>query len=145
MLTAHPTVKPVALVADAMRDCTTKGDIVLDPFLGSGTTILAAEKVGRRGFGLECEPRYIDVAIRRWETHTKAEAILEGDGRTYAEVKAERLEASHGREFQPAVAPLLPNADRNPRNADNNDEVDGDWTALCQEVPVNSIKGGRDE
>ena len=145
MLTAHPTVKPVALVADAMRDCTTKGDIVLDPFLGSGTTILAAEKVGRRGYGLECEPRYVDVAIRRWETYTKAEAVLEGDGRTYAEVKTERLEASQGREIQPAVAPLLPNADRNPRNADNSDEIDGDWTALCQQVPVTPIKGGRDE
>ena len=62
-----------------MRDCTNKGDIVLDPFLGSGTTILAAEKVGRRCFGLECEPRYVDVAIRRWEACTKLEAVLEAD------------------------------------------------------------------
>jgi DNA modification methylase len=93
LLACHPTVKPVALVADAIRDCTTRGDIVLDPFLGSGTTILAAEKVGRRGYGVEYEPRYVDVSIRRWESYTKQEAVLEGDGRTFAEVRAERLEA----------------------------------------------------
>ena len=88
-LASHPTVKPVALVADAMRDCTTKGDVVLDPFIGSGTTILAGEKIGRKVFGLEVDPKYVDVAIQRWETYTKREATLE-DGRTYAEVKAER-------------------------------------------------------
>ena len=82
MLAMHPTVKPVALVADAMRDCTTKGDVVLDPFLGSGTTILAAEKIGRRAYGLDCEPKYVDVAIQRWQAYTKSEAVLEGDGRT---------------------------------------------------------------
>ena len=92
-LTMHPTCKPVALIADAMRDCSTKGDVVLDPFMGSGTTILAAEKVGRKAYGLEIEPKYVDVAIRRWEAWTKREATLEGDGRTHAEVKAERLEA----------------------------------------------------
>jgi len=64
-LAMHPTVKPVALVADAMRDCSMKGDIVLDTFMGSGTTIMAAEKIGRRGFGMEYEPVYVDVAIRR--------------------------------------------------------------------------------
>ena len=55
-LAMHPTAKPVALVADAMRDCTTKGDLVLDPFLGSGTTIMAAEKIGRRCLGLNASP-----------------------------------------------------------------------------------------
>lgn len=55
-LSAHPTVKPVALVADAIKDCTRRGDIVLDPFIGSGTTILAAERTGRRAFGLEIDP-----------------------------------------------------------------------------------------
>jgi len=92
-LVMHPTVKPVALVADAMRDCTTKGDVVLDPFMGSGTTILAAEKIGRKAYGLEIEPKYIDVAVRRWEAYTKREATLDGDGRTFNEVKTERLEA----------------------------------------------------
>ena len=55
-LAMHPTVKPVALVADAMRDCSRRGDIVLDPFMGSGTTIMAAERVGRRAYGLEIDP-----------------------------------------------------------------------------------------
>jgi DNA modification methylase len=64
-LAAHPTVKPVALVADALLDCTVRGDGVLDQFAGSGTTILAAEKVGRIGFGIEYEPGYVDVAIMR--------------------------------------------------------------------------------
>jgi hypothetical protein len=65
---SHPTVKPVALVADAMRDCSRGGDIVLDLFGGSGTTLLAAERVGRRAYPLEIEPRFVDVAIKRWQT-----------------------------------------------------------------------------
>jgi DNA modification methylase len=84
-LTLHPTVKPVALVADAMRDCSRRGDIVLDPFIGSGTTILAAEHVGRRGFGLELDPLYVDAAVRRWQTFTRRDAILEGDDCTFDE------------------------------------------------------------
>lgn len=91
ILAMHPTVKPVALVADAMRDCTGRGDIVLDPFLGSGTTAIAAEKVGRVCYGLEIDPSYVDVAVRRWQEYTDADAVLEGDGRTYDEVAAERL------------------------------------------------------
>ena len=66
-LRAHPTVKPVAMIADAMKDCTRRNDIVLDTFCGSGTTILAAERVGRRGYGLEIDARYVDVAVRRWQ------------------------------------------------------------------------------
>ena len=65
-LAAHPTVKPVSLVANALLDCTARGDVVLDQFAGSGTTLLAAEKVGRKAFGIEYEPRYVDVAIERW-------------------------------------------------------------------------------
>ena len=90
-LAMHPTVKPVALVADALRDCTAKGDIVLDPFLGSGTTVIAADKVGRICFGIEYEPAYVDVIIRRWQAYQKADAVLDGDGRTFDEVAAERL------------------------------------------------------
>jgi DNA modification methylase len=89
-LASHPTVKPVALVADALLDCTTRGDAVLDQFCGSGTLILAAEKVGRIGFGLEYEPRYIDVAIQRWQALTRLDAVLEGDGRTYEEIAEAR-------------------------------------------------------
>lgn len=89
-LTVHPTAKPVALVVDAMRDCSRRGDIVLDPFMGSGTSILAAEKVGRRAFGIEIDPSYIDVAIRRWQEFTKRDAVLVSTGQTFDEVAAER-------------------------------------------------------
>src|SRR6187431_3205016 len=73
-LGTHPTVKPVAMVADAMRDCSRRGDIVLDPFMGSGTTIMAAERVGRRGYGLELDPLYVDATVRRWQNFTKRDA-----------------------------------------------------------------------
>jgi DNA modification methylase len=89
-LSIHPTVKPVALVADAMRDCSRRGDIVLDPFMGSGTTILAAERVGRRGYGLEIDPLYVDAAIRRWQDFTKRDAVLKATGQTFDEVAAAR-------------------------------------------------------
>jgi len=89
-LTAHPTVKPVLLVADALLDCTARGDLVLDQFAGSGTTILAADKVGRIAFGVEYEPGYVDVAIKRWQKSTKLEATLAGDGRSFEEIGAVR-------------------------------------------------------
>lgn len=89
-LTVHPTVKPVALVTDAMRDCSRRGDIVYDPFMGSGTSILAAEKVGRRAYGIEIDPLYVDVAIRRWQEFTKRDAILKSTGQTFDEVATER-------------------------------------------------------
>jgi DNA modification methylase len=89
-LAAHPTVKPVALIADALLDCTARGDRVLDQFAGSGTTILAAEKVGRIGFGIEYEPGYVDVAIKRWQKSTRLEATLAGDGRSFEDMGAVR-------------------------------------------------------
>ena len=92
-LASHPTVKPVTLVADAILDCTARGEAVLDQFAGSGTTILAAEKVGRVGFGIECDPRYVDVTVQRWLRWTKLEAILVGDGRTFDQVAEERAGA----------------------------------------------------
>ena len=70
LLALHPTVKPVALVADAILDCTERGDIVLDGFVGSGTTLIAAERTGRRGRALELDPGYVDTAIRRWQALT---------------------------------------------------------------------------
>ena len=70
LLALHPTVKPVAMVADAILDCTARGEIVLDAFLGSGTTVMAAERVGRICCGIEIDPQYVDVAIRRWENYT---------------------------------------------------------------------------
>lgn len=95
-LASHPTVKPVALVADALLDCTARGEVVLDQFTGSGTTILAAEKVGRIGFGIEYEPGYVDVAIRRWQTATKLEATLVDDGRTFEEISVARSDVEDG-------------------------------------------------
>jgi DNA modification methylase len=70
-LRSHPSAKPVALVADAIKDCTRRGDVVLDTFSGSGTTIMAAERVGRHARALEIEPRFVDVAIRRWQAFTR--------------------------------------------------------------------------
>jgi DNA modification methylase len=70
LLQLHPTVKPVAMVADAILDCSSRGDVVLDPFLGSGTTLIAAERVGRRCFGIEIDPAYVDTIIRRWQAFT---------------------------------------------------------------------------
>lgn len=94
-LADHPTVKPTALVADSIRDVTNPGEIVLDGFMGSGTTILAAERTKRVAYGIELEPAYVDVAIRRWETMTGKEAVLADTGQTFAEVAAARAAASN--------------------------------------------------
>ena len=75
LLALHPTVKPVALVADALLDCSARGDAVLDSFLGSGTTLLAAERTGRRCYGIEIDAQYVDIAIRRWQRYTGERAI----------------------------------------------------------------------
>lgn len=92
-LSLHPTVKPVNLLAEAIKDCTKRGEIVLDPFLGSGSVVLAAEKTGRVGYGIELEPRYVDVGIFRFKKMTGKSAILEATGQTFDEVRCERLAA----------------------------------------------------
>jgi DNA modification methylase len=89
-LSVHPTVKPVMLVADAVKDCTRQGDLVIDSFCGSGTTILAAERVGRRVYALELEPRYVDVAIRRWQSFTPQDAVHAETGSTFDELALDR-------------------------------------------------------
>jgi DNA methylase len=89
-LGSHPTVKPVALVADAIKDVTRRRDIVLDTFCGSGTTILAAERVGRRAYTLELEPRFVDVAIRRWQAFTRRDATHAEAGNTFDELASQR-------------------------------------------------------
>ncbi len=89
LLALHPTVKPVALVADAILDCSSRGDIVLDSFLGSGTTIIAAERTGRRCYGLEIDPRYVDTIIRRWQAFTGDGARHISSGRSFDEIEAE--------------------------------------------------------
>jgi len=91
-LAIHPTVKPVALVADAIRDCTKRGGIVLDPFGGSGTTLVAAQNTGRTARLIECDPGYCDAIVRRFEALTGKEAKLAGIGEAF-----EHVEQSRGR------------------------------------------------
>ena len=92
-LKMHPTVKPVALIADAMRDCSRRGSIILDAFAGSGSTIAAAEKVGRRAFCVEIAPPYADVAIRRWQRITGKDAILKSTEQTFDDLSELRKAA----------------------------------------------------
>ena len=86
-LAMHPTVKPVAMIADAIRDCSKRGGIVLDAFSGSGTTIMAAERTGRRGYAIELDPRYVDVAVRRWQEATGKKGMLSESGLTFEEAE----------------------------------------------------------
>lgn len=85
LLELHPTVKPVAMIVDALFDCSNRGDTVLDPFLGSGSTLIAAERTGRRCCGIELDPRYVDTAIRRWQKHTGLSAVHADSGVAFAE------------------------------------------------------------
>lgn len=87
-LALHPTVKPARLCADAILDCTARGDIVFDGFLGSGTTLIAAEDTGRICYGIEIDPWYVDTIIRRWEEFTGLEAVNEATGHTFRETLA---------------------------------------------------------
>jgi DNA modification methylase len=87
-LRLHPTAKPVALVADAIKDCTRRGDVVLDIFCGAGTTLLACERIGRHARTLEIEPRFVDVAVRRWQTFTRRDAHHAESGLSFDEIAA---------------------------------------------------------
>jgi DNA modification methylase len=93
LLALHPTVKPAALVADAIMDCTARGELVLDPFLGSGTTVIAAERTGRICYGLELDPKYVDTIVRRWQAFTGKSATLQRTGETFRSIE----EALHGK------------------------------------------------
>jgi len=94
LLREHPTPKPVAMIADALMDVSSRGEIVLDPFLGSGSTLLAAERVGRLARGIELDPRYVDLTIRRWERKTGRSAVHVEKRLTFAEV-VEMREVGH--------------------------------------------------
>ena len=96
LLALHPTVKPVALVADALLDCSARGDLVLDAFLGSGSTLIAAERIGRVCHGIEIDPIYVDTAIRRWQRYTGDQAIHAVTGKRFDDLAANNLEAHHG-------------------------------------------------
>ena len=89
LLALHPTVKPVAMVADAILDCSARGDIVLDAFLGSGTTLIAAERTGRRCYGLELDPAYVDTIVRRWQKLTGGSARHAASGRSFDDLARE--------------------------------------------------------
>jgi DNA modification methylase len=96
LLALHPTVKPVALVADALLDCSARGEIVLDSFLGSGSTLIAAERVGRVCFGIEIDLLYVDVAIRRWQRHTGDRAVHAVTGKPFDDLMTDG-EVNRGR------------------------------------------------
>jgi DNA modification methylase len=90
LLELHPTVKPVALVADAIMDCSARCDIVLDPFLGSGTTVIAAERTGRICYGMEIDPLYVDTIVRRWQRFTGLSATHAVSGKSFDELEEVR-------------------------------------------------------
>jgi len=90
LLALHPTVKPVAMLADAIVDCTARSDIVLDVFLGSGSTVIAAERTGRCCYGLEIDPTYVDTIVSRWQAFTRDRARHSGSGLTFEEISQER-------------------------------------------------------
>lgn len=93
LLAQHPTPKPVQMVADALLDVSARGDVVLDPFIGSGGTLIAAERVGRVCCGMDLDPAYIDLAIRRWERLTGESAILSATGETFSQRLKELTDA----------------------------------------------------
>jgi DNA modification methylase len=98
LLASHPTVKPVLMIADAIRDVTRRGEVVLDTFMGSGSTVMAAEETGRVGVGVDLDPLYVDVAVRRWQARTRRDALHAETGETFDD-RAKRL-ASQSREEQ---------------------------------------------
>jgi DNA modification methylase len=93
LLAMHPTVKPVALVADAIQDCTSRDDIILDPFLGSGTTVIAAERTGRVCYGMELDPAYVDTVVRRWQRFTNQLAVHLKTGQSFNDLEKEAVNA----------------------------------------------------
>src|ERR1700735_4408902 len=90
----HPTQKPVELMRRPILNHTKRGEVVYDPFLGSGTTLAAAELAERVCFGIELDPKYVDVVIQRWQTLAGKQAVLEGDGRSFDEIARERRKAA---------------------------------------------------
>jgi DNA modification methylase len=89
LLAMHPTVKPVAMIADAIMDCTARRDIVLDGFLGSGSTVIAAERTARRCYGFELDPLYVDTIVRRWQSFTRDSARHAMSGRSFDQMEGE--------------------------------------------------------
>ena len=115
-LEVHPTVKPRVLLEDALFDVTNRGDVVIDCFAGSGSTLLAAEAVGRRCRAIEIDGPYCDVIIRRWQEASGSAAVLESTGESFLQVEQTRL-------GEPEVDPQMPTAsDQCERNANEGEE-----------------------
>jgi DNA modification methylase len=89
-MTKNLGLKPVALVADALKDCSRRGGLVLDPFCGSGTILIAAERTGRKARAIEIDPAYVDVAVQRWQTYTGKTAVLAASGETFETIEEQR-------------------------------------------------------
>jgi len=104
----HPTPKSVTMTEDALLDCTEKGDLVIDVFGGGGTTLMAAERIGRRARLLEIAPEYVDVIVERWQSFTGRQATLAGTGLTFAQVRAQRAEVRARSPMPFAPAPHQP-------------------------------------
>ena len=96
LLAMHPTVKPVALVADALLDCSARADVVLDAFLGSGSTLIAAERTGRVCYGIELDAAYVDTAIRRWQRYTGERAVHAISGKTFDDIATDQSAGNDG-------------------------------------------------
>jgi DNA modification methylase len=107
----HPTPKPLDCFAIPMRQHVARGGICYEPFSGSGSQIMAGEANGRRVFAMEISPAYVDVAVERWQAETGRDVILDGDGRSFAAVKAERVGES------PAAEPADPQPARKRKSA----------------------------
>ena len=90
----HPTAKPVGLVERALINSSKPGNVVVDLFGGSGSTLIACERKGRKARLMEIDPKYVDCIVRRWEEYTHKPALLGGDGRSFEEVRRERLKVA---------------------------------------------------
>jgi DNA modification methylase len=93
-LALHPTTKPVRMIADAIKDVSARNGIILDGFGGSGSTLIAAHKTGRRARIIELDPIYVDRIIRRWETFAHDDAVLSATGESFAQVTKTRRQAN---------------------------------------------------
>jgi DNA modification methylase len=118
----HPTVKPVAIIEDALLDLTNRGDLVLDPFLGSGSTLMACEKTGRVCRGLELDPLYTDVIIRRFEAATGIPAVLAETGERFVDLATCRLREQADAQSSVDTGDLLTSTRRAPASLDDGGE-----------------------
>lgn len=141
LLTMHPTVKPVQMIADALLDSSARGEIVLDIFHGSGSTLIAAERTGRRLYGCEIDPIYVDVAIRRWQRHTGQQAIHEATGRTFDQMPADRhASAKPGvPQRKPRSKKAMPDLGNEKTEADQS-RADRNERAVCPAIVPSALK-----